>query len=115
MPLGYVVISVDGQKYMASALAHFWMTGVWPDYVRHLDGDRANDAWANLESKQVRAKPVRIPRFRKRAKRRRLIPYAAKDSREAPLRDPGLRERPFDGPATRLLTHITQGNSSTLR
>jgi len=67
MLLGYVVIRVDGQKYMASALATLWMEGFMPDYVRYRDGNPSNIAWWNLEPR-VYAK-------------RRLISYAGKDLR----------------------------------
>lgn len=46
---GYRMICVDQREYRAARLAFFWMTGRWPDqFVDHIDGDRANDRWANL-------------------------------------------------------------------
>lgn len=49
---GYIHISVNHKMYKAHRLAFLYMTGVWPkDEVDHLDGDRANNSWANLVAK----------------------------------------------------------------
>lgn len=49
MKTGYVKISVLGQDYRAHHLAHLYMTGSLPsEFMDHIDGDRANNAWANL-------------------------------------------------------------------
>jgi hypothetical protein len=46
---GRRVIMVDGKNYLASLLAHLYMTGEWPkNLVDHRDLDRLNDRWENL-------------------------------------------------------------------
>ena len=48
---GYRVFSIDGRNYRAARLAYLLMTGEWPPaLVDHIDGDRANDRWANLRA-----------------------------------------------------------------
>lgn len=46
---GYVYIRIAGKNYRASRLAWFYVHGVWPDgQIDHIDGNRGNDAIANL-------------------------------------------------------------------
>lgn len=46
---GYVRVCVDGKQISAHRLAWFWMTGDWPPQdIDHIDGNRSNNAWANL-------------------------------------------------------------------
>lgn len=47
-PAGYTLIGIGGVVYYAHRLAWVWMTGEWPEKVDHQDGDRTNNAWANL-------------------------------------------------------------------
>ncbi len=48
---GYVSIKIDGVLYRSNRLAWLLMTGEWPrNEVDHRDGNRTNDAWANLRS-----------------------------------------------------------------
>lgn len=48
---GTPVIKLFGRDYPAASMAIFIETGVWPKRrtVKHLDGDKTNNAWANLE------------------------------------------------------------------
>lgn len=46
---GYVLIALDKEEFLAHRLAFFYVGGVWPKLnIDHIDGVRANNAWANL-------------------------------------------------------------------
>ena len=45
---GYVVITINRQKFRAGRLAWLYMTGKWPIEVDHEDGVYDNDLWSNL-------------------------------------------------------------------
>lgn len=46
---GYTIIRVDGQNYYAHRLAWLYDNGAWPSVnLDHRDGDRSNNALANL-------------------------------------------------------------------
>jgi hypothetical protein len=45
---GYIVLRYMGQVVYAHRLAFFLETGVWPELVDHIDGDKANNQWINL-------------------------------------------------------------------
>lgn len=46
---GYVRICINYRRYQASRLAWLYMTGKWPvQMIDHIDGDRANNRFANL-------------------------------------------------------------------
>lgn len=44
----YTFIKVFRKKYAAHRLAWFYMTGEWPEYIDHIDGDKKNNKWSNL-------------------------------------------------------------------
>ena len=47
--LFYVEIRIHGRLYLAHRLAHFYMTGEWPeDEIDHEDGDGLHNRWLNL-------------------------------------------------------------------
>jgi len=47
--IGYVCIRFSDKLYSAHRLAFLWMDGEWPaGPVDHIDGNRSNNAWANL-------------------------------------------------------------------
>lgn len=46
---GYTTITVDQERFLAHRLAWFYVHGRWPaDQIDHIDGDRRNNAIANL-------------------------------------------------------------------
>lgn len=46
---GYRQVSIDFRLYLEHRLAFLYMTGAWPEqWLDHRDGDRSNNAWANL-------------------------------------------------------------------
>lgn len=45
---GYIVISFCNIKYRAHRLAWFYVYGVWPEYMDHIDHDRENNRFNNL-------------------------------------------------------------------
>ena len=48
-PNGGVFVTIDGRRFSAHRLAFIFMTGACPPgIVQHLDGNKHNNAWANL-------------------------------------------------------------------
>ncbi len=46
---GYIRININSKhRYYAHRLAFIYMTGECPQYVDHIDGDKANTRWGNL-------------------------------------------------------------------
>lgn len=47
---GYRFVVIDKERFLAHRLAHFYMTGEWPEHViDHRDRDGTNNAWNNLK------------------------------------------------------------------
>jgi hypothetical protein len=49
----YAYGDILGKKAYAHRVAAALMTGCWPDTVDHIDGDKSNNAWANLRCVSV--------------------------------------------------------------
>lgn len=47
---GYIRIGVGPKRFYAQRLAFIYMTGACPAYIDHIDGDKANNGWANLRA-----------------------------------------------------------------
>ena len=47
---GYMQMCVDFRNYRVHRLAFLYMTGGIPDEVDHINGDRADNRWANLRA-----------------------------------------------------------------
>lgn len=47
-PDGYRQVRVDGRKHYAARLALLYVTGIYPDFVDHINGDRDDNRFSNL-------------------------------------------------------------------
>lgn len=48
LALGYRTIKIDGEEYYEHRLAFLYMTGSFAARVDHVDGNKADNKWANL-------------------------------------------------------------------
>jgi hypothetical protein len=63
-PMGYVLIKVDGKRYLAHRLAWLIATGSWPiEHIDHINGDTGDNRLANLRdvSRSINQQNRRIP------------------------------------------------------
>ena len=60
---GYMLIGVDYERHPAHRLAWLYMTGTWPPMLDHRDGNKRNNAFANLRicTKSENARNSRRP------------------------------------------------------
>lgn len=47
---GYLSVSVGKKQLLAHRVIYMMMTGEWPEFIDHIDHNRANNAWSNLRS-----------------------------------------------------------------
>jgi len=45
---GYMLIGIDGKRYLAHRLAFIYMIGNVPDYVDHINHNKIDNRWGNL-------------------------------------------------------------------
>lgn len=46
---GYIIIYLEGRLFKAHRLAHFYMTGEWPDgLIDHINHVKSDNRWSNL-------------------------------------------------------------------
>jgi hypothetical protein len=49
-PTGYTIIRIDGRNYSRHRLIYFYVNGVWPKNLDHIDGNKSNDSINNLRA-----------------------------------------------------------------
>lgn len=55
---GYRVTDIKGKKYKIHRVAWFYVHGVWPNIIDHLDGDPANNRINNLRNTDCRGNAI---------------------------------------------------------
>lgn len=45
---GYWYVAIDGKSYLRARLAHFYVTGYWPQEIDHKNRNTADDRWCNI-------------------------------------------------------------------
>lgn len=45
---GYLTLTIDGKSYLLHRLIWFYMTGLWPSEIDHIDQNKLNNRWVNL-------------------------------------------------------------------
>ena len=79
-PGGYHRVSIDCKKYWAHRVAFLYMTGEWPkNDVDHIDGNPANNRWANLRDVSTATNVQNVKRASKNNKSGFLGVEATKD------------------------------------
>lgn len=60
---GYVIICVDGARFVGQRLAWLYITGAWPLHeIDHKDLDRSNNKWGNLREATHQQNCANLPR-----------------------------------------------------
>lgn len=47
---GYIQVYVLGKNYYLHRIIFLWVTGEWPNFVDHINGNRGDNRWENLRS-----------------------------------------------------------------
>ena len=64
-PQGYVVVGVNSRTYLAHRLVYLHQIGKWPPLeMDHINGDKADNSWANLRLATSAQNKANRPKYR---------------------------------------------------
>lgn len=87
---GYAKITIDRSHYYAHRLAFLYMTGAWPvNHVDHINGERADNRWANLRDVSRTVNQQNMRRASKTSRSGLLGAFKKRDRWESRIRVQG--------------------------